>query len=139
MRTAVLLGFALAAASAVHAAPLTNAGPVANLQPGPATLDLEHSDRAALGFSGHGRFVEPARHADLPLLGPERAPPLSGTGGFSIGPFHADTITKFSRRGGKAHLAPHYRLDGVTLLGGAIGGSVDGRGGMVTLQWKTGS
>ena len=132
MRAAVLIGLAMAATSTANAVPITG------LPPGPATLNIEHSDRAAPAFSGHGRFVEPARRPDLPLLGPERAPPLSGAGGFAIGPFHADTITKFSARGGKAHLSPHYRLDGVTLLGGAVGGSVDGRGGMVTLQWKTG-
>jgi hypothetical protein len=133
MRAAVLIGLALVAASVAHA------GPMVGLQAGAANPDVEHSGRAALDLSGHGRFIEPARRADLPLLGPERAPPLSGSGGFAIGPFHADTVTKFSRRGGKAHLAPHYRLDGVTLFGGAIGGSVDGRGGMLTLQWKTGS
>jgi hypothetical protein len=133
------MSVALAAASAAHAAPMASSGPMAGLQPGPATLDIAHSGRPALDLSGHGRFIEPAHHADLPLLGPERAPPLSGSGGFAIGPFHADTVTKFSARSGKAHLSPHYRLDGVTLFGGAIGGSVDGRGGMLTLQWKTGS
>jgi hypothetical protein len=132
MRAAVLMGLMLMAGAAARAAPL------AGLPPSPATLDIDHADRAALDFSGHGRALEAARHADLPLLGPERAPPPSGAGGFAIGPFHADTITKFSGRSGKAHLSPHYRLDGVTLFGGAIGGSVDGRGGMVTLQWKTG-
>jgi hypothetical protein len=33
---------------------------------------------------------------------------------------------------------PHYRLEGVSLLGGSVGGSVDTRGGMLTLNWHTG-
>jgi hypothetical protein len=138
MRAAILMSVALAA-TAGHAAPLASTGPMADLQPGLPTLDTAHPGRAALDLSGHERFIEPTQHTDLPLLGPERAPPVSGSGGFAIGPFHADTVTKFSRRGGKAHVAPHYRLDGVSVFGGAIGGSVDGRGGMLTLQWKTGS
>jgi hypothetical protein len=110
---------------------------MAGFQPRAINLDVERADSAAQPFSVHGHFEPPARHADLPLLGPERAPPPSGSGGFAIGPFHADTVTKFSARSGKAHLAPHDRLDGVSVLGGAVGASVDGRGGMVTLQWKT--
>ena len=130
MRAAVLIGLALAVSVA-------EAAPFAGLQSGAANLDIQKAERAGLAFSGHGRFAETTRRPDLPLLGPERAPPLSGAGGFAIGPFHADTITKFSGRSGRAHLSPHYRLDGVTLFGGAVGGSVDGRGGMLTLQWKT--
>lgn len=138
MRAAVLLA-TLAATSAANAAPVAGVSVPAPGVPARAlNLTIERPDLAAQPFSVHGHFALPAHHADLPLLGPERAPPPSAPGGFSIGPLHADTITKFSRRGGKAHLAPHYRLDGVTLFGGALGGSIDGRGGMVTLQWKTG-
>ena len=81
-----------------------------------------------------------ARHLpteDLPLLGPERGPPLAQSQGFSIGPFRAEAATRYGGRGRRAHLAPHYRLEGMTVFGGAIGGSMDGRGGMVTLEWHT--
>jgi hypothetical protein len=62
--------------------------------------------------------------------------PAGATSGFSVGPIRADSITRFSRNG-KARLSPHYSLEGVTVLGGSIGGSVDGRGGMLTLNWHT--
>ena len=81
-----------------------------------------------------------ARHVpseDLPLLGPDRGLPFAANRGFSIGPFHAEAVTRYGGRGRRQHLASHYRLEGVTVLGGAIGGSVDGRGGMVTLEWHT--
>jgi len=130
MRVAVLIA-ALVAGSAASAAPL------AGFPQRPVNLDFEHPDSAARPLSHHERFGPLPRQPDLPLLGPERAPPPSGSEGFAIGPFHADTVTKFSARSGKAHLAPHYRLDGVSVLGGAVGASVDGRGGMLTLQWKT--
>lgn len=73
---------------------------------------------------------------DPPLLGPERAPPPSAASGFSIGPFRAEAGTNF-RPGHRARLSPHYRLDGVTVLGGSVGGSIGRGGGMITLQWRT--
>ncbi|HEY1962411.1 MAG TPA: hypothetical protein VGG69_08335 [Rhizomicrobium sp.] len=82
-----------------------------------------------------------ARHVpteDLPLLGPDRGMPFAQSQGFSIGPFRAEAVTRYGGRGRRQRLAPHYRLEGVTVLGGAIGGSLDGRGGMVTLEWHTG-
>jgi hypothetical protein len=82
-----------------------------------------------------------ARHVptdELPLLGPERSLPFAQNKGFSIGPFHAEAVTRYGGRGRRAHMAPHYRIEGLSVLGGAVGGSVDGRGGMVTLEWHTG-
>jgi hypothetical protein len=87
-----------------------------------------------IALSNHETFAAHPR-ADLPLLGPAPTPPPSGSG-FSIGPIHADMMTRTSR-GGRVSYKPHYRLDGVTFLGGSIGGSIDGRGGMLTLQWKS--
>lgn len=71
------------------------------------------------------------------MLGPDRGLPFAQSRGFSIGPFHAEAVTRYASRGRRAHMAPHYRLEGLTVLGGALGGSVDGRGGMVTLEWHT--
>lgn len=86
-----------------------------------------------LALSSHETFAG-HRRTDLPLLGPAPTPPPSSSG-FSIGPIHADMMTRTSRSG-RVSFKPHYRLDGVTFLGGAIGGSIDGRGGMLTLEWK---
>jgi hypothetical protein len=73
---------------------------------------------------------------DLPLLGPERTPPASAESGFSIGPFRAEAGTSF-RPGHRSRLSPHYRLDGVSVLGGSVGGTIGKGGGMITLQWQT--
>jgi hypothetical protein len=86
----------------------------------------------------HPHFARHVPTEDLPLLGPDRGLPFAQNRGFSIGPFHAEAMTNYSGRGRRQRLTPHYRLEGMTVLGGAIGGSVDGRGGMVTLEWHTG-
>jgi len=76
------------------------------------------------------------RHrADLPLLGPQPTPPPSP--GFSIGPIRAEGFSAQLGKNGKLRFKPHYRLDGVSVFGGSIGGSIDTRGGIVTLNWKT--
>jgi hypothetical protein len=122
MRAAVF-GVALAGAVANGAAAIAQA-------PDFSAARLELPDRP--------HFARHARTDDLPLLGPDRGPPFAQSQGFSIGPFHAEAVTRYGSRGRREHLAPHYRLEGVSVLGGAIGGSVDGRGGMVTLQWQLG-
>ena len=122
MRAAV---FGVALAGAVASGTAAIAAP-AELATSPR---LEIPDR--LHFARHG----PSE--DLPLLGPERGLPFAQNQGFSIGPFHAEAATRYSGRGRRARLAPHYRVEGLTVLGGAIGGSLDGRGGMVTLEWHT--
>jgi hypothetical protein len=122
MRAAVF-GVALAGAVASGTAVVAEPSNVA------ASPRLEIPDRP--------HFAHHVPTGDLPLLGPERALPFAQTQGFSIGPFRAEAVTRYGGRGRRAHLAPHYRLEGLTVLGGAIGGSVDGRGGMVTLEWHT--
>jgi len=100
-------------------------------------LDSDPRPRAFSAIGTQPKFEVPRSRDRLPLLGPARPMPGGDNSGFSIGPIHADAITRYSRSG-KPHLAPHYRLEGVTVLGGSLGGSVDGRGGMVTLNWHTG-
>jgi hypothetical protein len=90
------------------------------------------------------RMALPTQHSfplqhradDPPLLGPEPAVPGSASLGFSIGPFRAEAGDDF-RPGHRRHLAPRYRLDGVSVLGGSVGGTLNGRGGMITLQWQS--
>ncbi len=93
--------------------------------------------RPLAGLSEHTPFAAVRRPHDLPLLGPERPLPASAPAGIHIGPFHAEAVTKYSRSG-RARMVPQYRMDGLTVLGGDIGGSFDGRGGMVTLHWRLG-
>jgi hypothetical protein len=117
--------FGVALAGAVASGTATIAEPFN----GAASPKLELPDRPHFG-----------RHVvteDPPLLGPEHSVPSAQNPGLSIGPFRAEAVTRYGGRGRRSHMAPHYRLEGVTLLGGAIGGSVDGRGGMVTLEWHT--
>lgn len=100
-------------------------------------LDGDPPPRALSAIGNQPKFELPQSRENLPLLGPQRPMPGLQNSGFSIGPIHAEAITRYSRSG-KPRLAPHYRLDGVTVLGGSVGGSIDGRGGMVTLNWHTG-
>lgn len=89
-----------------------------------------------LALSSRHAFVPQRPGDNPPLLGPERAPPASAATGFSIGPFHAEAETSV-RPGRRARLSPHYRLEGVSILGGSVGGSIGRGGGMLTLQWRT--
>ncbi len=52
---------------------------------------------------------------------------------------HLGLLTLDSGMGadGKMHLA-RYRLEGVSLLGGSISGSVDGRGARLFVKWRSG-
>ena len=130
MRAVLYLALAVFSTSATRAAgfpepavPLTSQDETTTT---PALVGV--SERTPPGM-GHPR-------ERLPLLGPPPTMPGGATSGFSIGPIRADSITRFSHTG-KARLSPHYRLDGVSVFGGTIGGSVDGRGGMLTLNWHT--
>jgi hypothetical protein len=147
MRAAVPAIAVLAMVTAGHAASFNRIGgdrfdsgafvrafPAGGASPSRASNFDDPSTHRPIALSDHETFAGHPR-ADLPLLGPAPTPPPSGNG-FSIGPIHADMMTRTSRSG-RVSYKPHYRLDGVTFLGGAIGGSIDGRGGMVTLQWRT--
>ena len=99
---------------------------------------------------------EPGRHIDLSL--PERihnpAMPMSGMvlsspqseaaeaalatavhPGISFGPFRTDFGGTTGRH---MHLAT-VRLEGVSVFGGSIGGSIDSRSARITLSWHTGN
>lgn len=53
----------------------------------------------------------------------------------SIGPFHADFGGTTGRH---MHLAT-VRLDGVSVFGGSVGGSIDSRSARIILSWHTGN
>lgn len=87
-----------------------------------------------LGLQTQHSFPLQHRADDPPLLGPEPASPAAPAG-LSIGPFHAEAGDDF-RPGRRHHLAPRYRLDGVSVFGGSVSGTLSSRGGMITLQWQ---
>lgn len=55
--------------------------------------------------------------------------------GVSIGPLHADFG---GTTGGHMHLAT-VKLEGVSVFGGSVGGSIDSRSARITLSWPTGN
>jgi hypothetical protein len=58
----------------------------------------------------------------------EDAAPASG---LSFGPIHAESETI------NGHRRVHYRVEGLTMFGGDVGGSVGRRGAMLTLHWPS--
>lgn len=124
MRAAWLAGIVLLTASAAAAGPLTFP------DNRPSRLMLPSQDSIA------GRYALARARADSFLLGDEAAhtrytPPQQG---FGIGPIRADG-TDADSLGRRRGLRPRYRLQGFSVLGGSIGGSVDGRGAMLNLHW----
>jgi hypothetical protein len=124
MRAAVLTGLL------VLTAPAVNANPFALPDNQPPRLTLPSQDAFA------GRYAQARAKADSALLDDEtgRLHYTPSAGGFGIGPIRADGADAdgLGRRHGPK---PHYRLDGVSVLGGSVGGSVDGRGAMLSLHW----
>ena len=53
------------------------------------------------------------------------------TVGMSFGPIQAESETV------NGHRRMHYRVEGLSLFGGDVGGSVGGRGAMLTLHWAS--
>jgi hypothetical protein len=52
-------------------------------------------------------------------------------GGLSLGPIHAESETI------NGHRRMHYRVDGLSVLGGDVGGSLGHGGAMLTLHWAS--
>lgn len=124
MRAAWLTGIVLLAASAVTASPLTFA------DNRPSRLILQSQDTVV------GRYVLAQARADSVLLGDEAARThyTPSRSSFGLGPIRADGAQEegFGRRHA---LRPRYRLEGVNILGGSVGGTIDGRGAMLNLHW----
>jgi hypothetical protein len=54
--------------------------------------------------------------------------------GLSLGPFH---VGGPGGMGGRHRHLANFRVDGVTIFGGSVGGSVDGRSAHIVLSWPT--
>ncbi|HEY1837733.1 MAG TPA: hypothetical protein VGG36_08765 [Rhizomicrobium sp.] len=122
MRAVVLTGLLLLTASAVHANPLS----------------LSESQRLTLPsadvMAGRYALVRARAQSMLPDRDAIHVHYTPSQRGFGIGPLRADG-TDSGGLGRRHGLKPHYRLEGVRLLGGSIGGSIDGRGAMLSLHW----
>lgn len=121
MRAAALTGLLLLTATAVQANPLA----------------LPENQHIAISQASLTARYALAREKDDSVLLDENSARIHYTPsqrGFSIGPIRADGADAdgLGRRHG---LRPRYRLEGVSVLGGSIGGSVDGRGAMLSLHW----
>jgi hypothetical protein len=122
MRAAALTGLLVLTAFAANANPLA--------APDNEHFTLPSQDAVA------GRYALARARADSALLGGDtaRVHYTPTERGFSIGPLRADGAQEvgLGRRGG---FKPHYRLEGVSVMGGSVGGTVDGRGAMLSLRW----
>jgi hypothetical protein len=82
----------------------------------PGAHTFEHAarrDDAAAGFQWHSEQV-----AEMPKAS-----------GISFGPVHAESEMVNGKR------RMHYRVDGLTLMGGQIGASLSSRRAILTLHW----
>lgn len=86
----------------------------------------------------------PLRDAMRPQIGDDRAalPPRDAESGsptyaqgLSVGPFHVGGLEGSGGMGRKHRRLASFRLDGVTIFGGSVAGSVDGRSANIVLSW----
>jgi|ERR1700679_188234 len=116
----VILVFAASAAGArPFALPAQNDGATARL-----TLPSENS----LAASVRQKQSDPAM---FDATADRTAPQAQG---LSFGPIRAERASDL--RPGRSRQVLRYRVEGMNVLGGSIGGSLDGRGGMLLLQWQ---
>jgi hypothetical protein len=124
MRAAVLAGvFVFTASVAV-------AGPFAAVPASPVTrLMLPSQDRMAAEFARRGS-------TDTALIDSRESAPPDKQSGLFIQTLQVDTAG--DPRPGRRRQILQYRLEGMSVLGGAIGGSLGGRGAILSLQWPWG-
>jgi hypothetical protein len=121
MRAAVLTGLLLLPVSAAFAAPLS--APESHL-----TLPSQEM------LTARYALARADADATLPDAGGERIRYQPADRRFGFGPVRADGEDA-SGLGRRHAPRPRYRLEGVSLLGGSVGGSIDGRGAMLSLHW----
>lgn len=107
------------------------AAPVHRL--GGFNADLVQRDEPRLRIPAQTVHGSAPQDGDLLIFGLHKAPETdaSAASGISFGPIHAESETINGRR----HV--HYHVDGLTLMGGEIGGSVSRHGAILTLHWTS--
>lgn len=122
MRAAMMTGLLVFVASAACAKPFAI--------PDSPTSRITLPSQAALdSYYALARADSPLLHEDS-----SRFHYTPSNDGFGIGPIRADgnETVGLGRRGGPK---PRYRLEGVSVLGSSVGGTIDGRGAMLALHW----
>jgi hypothetical protein len=125
MRAVLLASVLVFTASAVAAHPFAVTMPD---QAVAMRLVLPSQDRMAADFAGRAR-------ADSALIEPGRARPDSAPG-LSLGLVQAEPAD--DPRPGHHRRILQYRVDGVSVLGGSVGGSLGGGGAVFSLHWPSG-
>ena len=87
-----------------------------------------------IDLSAFGAFHDASRHQAEPFVrrDPDDAMAVENSG-LKLGPVQTD----YQRATGKHAQFARFRLNGVTLFGAAIGGSIDGRSAHLVLSWPT--
>lgn len=120
MRAAVLAGI-LAMTMAAGAKPLGSTPDV------PFFLKLPTDAHLTASYARQN-----ARSSDSAAWHGADAPDRAG--GLSFGPIHAEAVTE-ERPGGKHRTTMRYRVEGMQVFGGDIGGHLGGHSAMLTLHW----
>ena len=126
MRSLAFAVLILALPASVFAAPLRS----------PAAFhdDFTQHDEPRLKMPGEFAYAQPVatRSDSAFMLGPQDARWESGGArGLSFGPVHAESEVINGRR------RVHYHVDGLSLMGGEVGGSLGHGGAMLTLHWAS--
>ncbi|HEX3673991.1 MAG TPA: hypothetical protein VHU87_06930 [Rhizomicrobium sp.] len=126
MRSALWAGILILAATAAAAKP-----PLAP-EAAPFQLKLPSEDRMAATYAPH------AGQSDFAAIRSDTSQPPSGN--LSLGPIHAEAVTDCEPgiRSGRHRTVMQYRLDGVHMFGGNVGGSLGGRAAVLSLHWPSG-
>jgi hypothetical protein len=122
MRSAILAGILVLAATVATAKP-----PLA--PDAPFQLKIPSEDRMAATYALR------AGQSDALALNRPNAPQAPASG-LSFGPIRAEAVA--DTRPGRRHTVMQYSLDGVHVFGGAVGGSLSGRGAVLSLHWPSG-
>jgi hypothetical protein len=121
---------ALLASVLVFTASAAGARPFVATSPDPAThLILPSQDWVPADLAQRER-------PDAALIVSHAQAPPAARSGFFIEPMPVETTD--DPRPGRRHRVLQYRLDGVSVLGGSVGGSLGGSGAVLSLHWPSG-
>jgi hypothetical protein len=124
MRAALLASILVFTASAAVARPFA-----ATMPDDPAIhLTLPSQERVAADLAGRWS-------PDTALIGSRASAAPAVRTGFFIEPLPVETTD--DPRTGRRHRVLQYRLDGVSVLGGSVGGSLGKPGAMLSLRWPS--